>query len=306
MGVLDWISALATPLTGLINGISGASAQDSANETNIQLARENREWNEKMWNLNNEYNLPIKQIERLKQAGLNPNLMYGQGTVGNSSSPSQGISSPRVDPVNYLQGITGIQDAILKMEQAKLLEAQRKKVEGATVPNDVYLEGFKSKTDQMKQAVEVAKHNVSYLEQLTELVKQQVYYYGADKSATWNMMQAQIDQAWKRLEQDATKIAIQEFVAQTGRQMSYAQRHYLGKMAEMVGEKIKAVQRENKIGDESAPGEILRRLSQGLVTWSAAQQGEFNADNQAAQRIFDNIMKSLHEVSYGIDSVIPF
>lgn len=306
MGLLDVLGAIATPLTGIINGIGGAIAQNSANETNIQLSRENREWNEKMWALNNEYNKPIEQIKRLKEAGLNPNLMYGQGTVGNSSSPASGVSSPKVDPVNYFQGMSGIQDAILKMEQAKLLEAQRKKVEGSTVPNDVYLEGFKAKTHQMQQAVESAKHNVDYIDELKSLVEQQVYYYGADRSAAWNMMNAQIEQAWKRLELDASKIAIQEYTAKTGRIMTMAQKHYLGKMAKLVGEKVYAAQRENKIGDEVQSAEILRRLALGLTAWAMQEQQTFNADNQEAQRIYDNILKGLHEVSYGADSIIPF
>lgn len=38
------------------------------------------------WHLQNEYNLPINQMQRLKEAGLNPNLIYGSGNaVGNSS-----------------------------------------------------------------------------------------------------------------------------------------------------------------------------------------------------------------------------
>lgn len=37
-----------------------------------------------MWNQQNEYNSPLNQMLRLKEAGLNPNLMYGKGTTGNS------------------------------------------------------------------------------------------------------------------------------------------------------------------------------------------------------------------------------
>lgn len=35
----------------------------------------------------NRYNTPAKQMERLKSAGLNPALMYGQGTTGNAGTP---------------------------------------------------------------------------------------------------------------------------------------------------------------------------------------------------------------------------
>jgi hypothetical protein len=39
-----------------------------------------------MWNLQNAYNSPEAQMARFKQAGLNPQLIYGQGNPGNASS----------------------------------------------------------------------------------------------------------------------------------------------------------------------------------------------------------------------------
>jgi len=42
-----------------------------------------------MWNQQNLYNSPESQMQRFIQAGLNPNLIYGQGNAGNASSPPQ-------------------------------------------------------------------------------------------------------------------------------------------------------------------------------------------------------------------------
>ena len=42
-----------------------------------------------MWNRQNEYNHPRAQMERLREAGLNPNLMYGQGQQTSSGSSRQ-------------------------------------------------------------------------------------------------------------------------------------------------------------------------------------------------------------------------
>lgn len=42
----------------------------------------------KLWELNNEYNTPANQMARFKEAGLNPMLIYSQGTPGNSNSPA--------------------------------------------------------------------------------------------------------------------------------------------------------------------------------------------------------------------------
>lgn len=49
--------------------------QDRANKQNIEF-----------WNKENEYNKPINQMARLAEAGLNPNLVYGNGSVvGNTA-----------------------------------------------------------------------------------------------------------------------------------------------------------------------------------------------------------------------------
>lgn len=39
-----------------------------------------------MWNMQNQYNSPIEQMKRYQEAGLNPNLIYGQGTPGNAQN----------------------------------------------------------------------------------------------------------------------------------------------------------------------------------------------------------------------------
>lgn len=40
---------------------------------------------DRQWNKQNAYNTPLKQMERLKLAGLNPNLVYGNGSVANTA-----------------------------------------------------------------------------------------------------------------------------------------------------------------------------------------------------------------------------
>lgn len=82
----------------LLESIFNSSSQSSANATNIKLAREQRRWNEKMWNKNNAYNTPLAQMQRYAAAGLNPNLIYENGTSGASSSPAQGVDPATVRP----------------------------------------------------------------------------------------------------------------------------------------------------------------------------------------------------------------
>lgn len=75
-----------------------ANSQRNANLTNIRLQEKQLKWNEKMWNKNNAYNTPLAQMQRFAAAGLNPHLIYGQGTSGVSSSPAEGADVPVVRP----------------------------------------------------------------------------------------------------------------------------------------------------------------------------------------------------------------
>lgn len=53
-----------------------------------------------MWNRGNVYNSPQEQMRRLEAAGLNPNLVYGQGAVGNASGTLPKYNAPTLD-YNY-------------------------------------------------------------------------------------------------------------------------------------------------------------------------------------------------------------
>jgi len=50
------------------------------------------------WNLQNSYNTPQQQMQRYQEAGLNPALMYGNGTPGNAASAPD---APTAMPLNH-------------------------------------------------------------------------------------------------------------------------------------------------------------------------------------------------------------
>lgn len=62
-----------------------------------QMADYEYDKNMQMWNTQNAYNAPSAQMDRLKAAGLNPNMVYGTGAVANSASQIPQYQSQRVD-----------------------------------------------------------------------------------------------------------------------------------------------------------------------------------------------------------------
>lgn len=80
------------------------------------------------WNMQNEYNSPQAQMQRLKDAGLNPNLVYGNGaTAMSSQQPRQSdMKSVHAEAANSqgLPSIMGFYDAQVKQAQTNNLQAQ--------------------------------------------------------------------------------------------------------------------------------------------------------------------------------------
>lgn len=52
-------------------------------------------WNYDMWKLQNEYNLPANQMQRLREAGLNPNLVTGNAAAGGQAAAIQKAEMPK-------------------------------------------------------------------------------------------------------------------------------------------------------------------------------------------------------------------
>lgn len=117
---------------------SNRKASREAFERESKFAREERlaqqQWIEQMYEKNNSYNSPAAQMQRMKEAGLNPDLMYSRGDVGNATAPEapQQAMTPRfnVIPTNtYGQTAQIAADAGLKAAQARLADSQSKKTD---------------------------------------------------------------------------------------------------------------------------------------------------------------------------------
>lgn len=123
----DPFGAAASVVGSIIGGVAANKAQKSANETNLKIAREtneaqlnamreNNEFNRnqaiEMFNMENAYNDPLAQSQRLSAAGINPRNVLGSGgsmAVGQVDTPtaaSSGVNmvSPQVAPVPSILG----------------------------------------------------------------------------------------------------------------------------------------------------------------------------------------------------------
>lgn len=82
----------------LVSGASGLLGNVVSNAMNIGESQKAYDREMEIMQYQNQYNSPIAQMERYKQAGLNPNLIYGSGSVsaGNMSSTPSYKPAPQV------------------------------------------------------------------------------------------------------------------------------------------------------------------------------------------------------------------
>lgn len=71
-------------------------------------------WIEKMYERNNSYNSPAAQMQRYKEAGLNPDLIYSQGasTAATAPSPASQASTPSAGSFNNVNPLESLGSAI--------------------------------------------------------------------------------------------------------------------------------------------------------------------------------------------------
>lgn len=77
MGLTSFTKKIANTVGGIFNDLTGVTDATAQNKALMEYQ--------------NEYNLPINQISRLEQAGLNPNLIYGNGGASVMSASPSGV-----------------------------------------------------------------------------------------------------------------------------------------------------------------------------------------------------------------------
>lgn len=154
------------------NAKAAAQSQEYAKEMNALNYQQQNEFFDKTA----EYNSAANQKERLKEAGLNPALMYGLGggqggstggTGGGSGAAMQGVSNVGTQAVAM-----GLQ---AKMQESQIAlnnaSASKMRMEAAAIGN----EGAKTvaETDRVKQETLKAFQETKNMEETLDLIRQQ-------------------------------------------------------------------------------------------------------------------------------------
>lgn len=131
-------------------------SQQENREYNLNLAKMQNRWNREQWQREADYNSPAAYRARLKAAGMNPDLAYGnvQGVAPASAGMTSGQASQPVDNSLLAQKMTALNvasatlDNKLKSAQVKILEEDAK-----NKSLDNRLKGYEVKNEDALQAL---------------------------------------------------------------------------------------------------------------------------------------------------------
>lgn len=179
--------------------LANAGLQGSMNQAT-------RKWNERMyatqradaladWMRQNEYNHPMAQMQRLKDAGLNPNLVYGKGADAMSSQSIRGTDVKSWNPQapSFDTGSI-VRNALFAGVDLKAKDANVRNTEQVIANNKAKEEETKARTlNILGNTEKTSLQNKRY----NELVDSQLSAMNARTRQT----QAQTDQTLTRTEQ---------------------------------------------------------------------------------------------------------
>lgn len=269
------ISGVGSLLGGLGSSAMNNKAVQDTNKANMEIAKYQAQWqqqeNEKayqrslnMWNLQNEYNSPTQQMARIRAAGLNPNLVYGNGVTGNSSG-----STPQYEPAKFnaptMQAYRGwnlgISDAISQFLAYRTVKAQ---VDNMEAQNSLIRQ--QTATEATKQANIAASTSRSEFD--LNMAKELKDVSVSSAIADMNRKQAGAAQGWTKANREVIQYELDK--ALFDNKIKLSNQEYL-----RVLQSVRQLQQDNDInafrnemervtGKSSFATDMLRRLIMAL------------------------------------------
>ncbi len=161
----------------LSNRANRRNARDQAN-WNLRNQQNQQTFDLDMWNRANQYNSPSSQMQRFKDAGLSPQLMYGKGSNGNAAP----LKAPNVQSytrADHKSIATGV-DTFGDYARFQNLQAQTDNVKASTntqqqkallTAQQTLNESLKHDTNSQLQATSIDAAKVNLQKQIHETTK---------------------------------------------------------------------------------------------------------------------------------------
>ena len=255
--------------SAIIGGISANNSSKRAleaaretNEANLQIARETNQANKDLyqqsfqdslyaWDLQNQYNSPSKEVERLRQAGLNPAMAFGDATNAGSvtvptAAPAQGATMQMAPYEAYsdsfisgfLQSMPNFSESLLNLSKfnGQMIDNQTR-----DEYNKVGIAKIETEIDNLLQSSKLSKEQRSYYEAQKEFLQIQKNLF-EDKyadSLDLSNLQVKFQELQNRVmseqnARDAARLAIESLESQSRIFLNNSQAHSVKVMANLA------------------------------------------------------------------------
>lgn len=150
------------PISSELASVIGAGMQSGGgllstlltNRSQRKLAEYSYAKDYEMWQKANEYNAPSSQMKRLKEAGLNPNMIYGSGhATGNTTQQIPKYQMPRL---NVPDVKTPVLEMLETYQNLQIKKAQTELVRQNVISQQI-TNSYLDKTLQGKSAYEFSR-----------------------------------------------------------------------------------------------------------------------------------------------------
>ena len=135
-------------------------ANRETNQSNREMQQEANRQNVDLWRMQTEYNTPANQIERLRQANLNPNLIYGNPTNTAGSAPEMHASKNeryQLDPMT-MANVMLISKQMQNLEaDNEVKQAEARNINADAIAQEKENEKFEEKFQLFKDREQVSK-----------------------------------------------------------------------------------------------------------------------------------------------------
>lgn len=228
-------------LISVVPGIGSVAASLITSSKNVQLAREQREWDYKMWMRNNEYNSPANQVKRLRDAGLNPGISMMNGVIdsGLSSQSAGGQSPAQVDYNPLAEGLRQSTDLFqnnqVRKAEVRSLDAN---TQATNIRNKTQL--LRDLADLNKTISETSSNNVykEYLIKQRDYLAKQIDAFDTRNEAEVNRIDQERRLLYEQEVTERTMRSVNEKLAQENVRLSKAQRVKLNADVKSVIESV--------------------------------------------------------------------
>jgi len=154
--------AAGNQVTGQLTDLMNFAGTQVTNAQNRKFSREMYQLQRKdaleFWGMQNAYNAPAAQMQRYRDAGLNPNLIYGQSNLGGN------VQVPDVTPVNFREPkFQGSKMDSLMFADLRIKNAQANNLETQTqvIREDAILRKFQALSTEQNYNLEKDLYSVN-------------------------------------------------------------------------------------------------------------------------------------------------